>query len=415
MNAKYTIIFILILAIIGMGVFVEINGLSLGNYDVVPIKEGINYGLDLRGGTYVVLEAKDTPNDPVNDEKMARAIATIRQRVDALGVAEASVAKQGTKRIRVSIPDIQDQEKALEIIGKTARLEFIGPDEKVILTGGQVVDSKGVYQSNETGAEQPVVTLKFNSEGTKAFAEATEKFINQPISIVLDGQVISAPHVQNAITTGEAVITGQQSLEEAGNLATLIRAGALPVNLEPVEIRSVGPTLGQDTLSRSIKAASIGILLVFLFMIIYYRLPGVIASIALVAYMILFFGTLVTINTTLTLPGIAGLILSIGMAVDANVIIFERIKEELKLGKTIRSSIDSGFSNALSSILDGNITTMIAGIVLFFFGTGPIKGFAVTLMIGIVISMITALFITKYLMRLVVKMNLFTSTKLYGA
>ncbi|MCR1898209.1 protein translocase subunit SecD [Irregularibacter muris] len=415
MNAKYTIIFILILAIIGMGVFVEINGLSLGNYDVVPIKEGINYGLDLRGGTYVVLEAKDTPNDPVNDEKMARAIATIRQRVDALGVAEASVAKQGTKRIRVSIPDIQDQEKALEIIGKTARLEFIGPDEKVILTGGQVVDSKGVYQSNETGAEQPVVTLKFNSEGTKAFAEATEKFINQPISIVLDGQVISAPHVQNAIATGEAVITGQQSLEEAGNLATLIRAGALPVNLEPVEIRSVGPTLGQDTLSRSIKAASIGILLVFLFMIIYYRLPGVIASIALVAYMILFFGTLVTINTTLTLPGIAGLILSIGMAVDANVIIFERIKEELKLGKTIRSSIDSGFSNALSSILDGNITTMIAGIVLFFFGTGPIKGFAVTLMIGIVISMITALFITKYLMRLVVKMNLFTSTKLYGA
>ena len=381
----------------------------------MPMKEGITLGLDLRGGVYVVLEAQDTESDPINDEKMSRAIATIRQRVDGLGVTEANVSKQGDRRIRVSIPDIQDPESALELIGKTAQLEFIGPDEKVILTGSQVVDSKAVYQKNKMGVEQPVVTLELNKDGTKAFADATKKFINQPIAIVLDGEVISAPNVINEITTGEAIITGQNNLEEAADLSTLIRAGALPVTLEAVEIRSIGPTLGQDSLSKSITAAFIGILLVFLFMILYYRVPGFVASIALVFYILVFFIILIGINTTLTLPGIAGLILSIGMAVDANVIIFERIKEELKLGKTLRTAIESGFSRALTSILDSNITTIIAGIVLFFFGTGPIKGFAVTLMIGIGVSMFTAIIATRYLLQLVVKMNIFSSTKLYGA
>jgi preprotein translocase subunit SecD len=415
MNLKYIIIFILIIAILALGVFTSFNGLSIGNYDIIPMKEVIKLGLDLRGGVYVVLEAQETEEDPINDEKMSRAIATIRQRVDGLGVAEANVSKQGDNRIRVSIPDIQDQESALELIGKTAQLEFIGPDEEVILTGAQVVDSKAVYQKSEMGVEQPVVTLEFNDEGTKAFADATEKFIKQPIAIVLDGEVISSPNVQNVITNGEAIITGQNSLQEAADLSTLIRAGALPVTLKAVEIRSVGPTLGQDSLSKSLTAALIGILLVFLFMIIYYRLPGFIASIALVFYVLLFFTILVGINTTLTLPGIAGLILSIGLAVDANVIIFERIKEELKLGKTLRTALDSGFSRALTSILDSNITTIIAGAVLFFFGTGPIKGFAVTLMIGIGVSMFTAIIITRYLLRLVIKMNIFSNTKLYGA
>ena len=415
MNLKYIITFILIIAILTLGIFTSLNGLSIGNYDIMPMKEGITLGLDLRGGVYVVLEAQDTESDPINDEKMSRAIATIRQRVDGLGVTEANVSKQGDRRIRVSIPDIQDPESALELIGKTAQLEFIGPDEKVILTGSQVVDSKAVYQKNKMGVEQPVVTLELNKDGTKAFADATKKFINQPIAIVLDGEVISAPNVINEITTGEAIITGQNNLEEAADLSTLIRAGALPVTLEAVEIRSIGPTLGQDSLSKSITAAFIGILLVFLFMILYYRVPGFVASIALVFYILVFFIILIGINTTLTLPGIAGLILSIGMAVDANVIIFERIKEELKLGKTRRTAIASGFSRALTSILDSNITTIIAGIVLFFFGTGPIKGFAVTLMIGIGVSMFTAIIATRYLLQLVVKMNIFSSTKLYGA
>lgn len=415
MNLKYIIIFMLIVAIIALGVFTSFNGLSIGNYEVMPMKEGIKLGLDLRGGVYVVLEAQGTEKDPITDEKMARAIATIRQRVDGLGVAEANVSKQGDKRIRVSIPDVQDQESALALIGKTAQLEFIGPDEKVILTGSQVIDSKAVYQKDKMGVEQPVVTLELNKDGTKSFASATKEFKDQQIAIVLDGEVISAPNVVNEITDGKAVITGQESLEEAADLSTLIRAGALPVTLEAVEIRSVGPTLGQDSLSKSITAAFIGILLVFLFMILYYKVPGFVASIALVFYILVFFMILIGINTTLTLPGIAGLILSIGMAVDANVIIFERIKEELRLGKTLRTAIESGFSRALTSILDSNITTMIAGIVLFFFGTGPIKGFAVTLMIGIGVSMFTAIIVTRYLLQLVVKINIFSNTKLYGA
>ncbi len=415
MNLKYTIIFVLILAVLSLGIVVSINGLSIGNYDILPMKEVIKLGLDLRGGVYVVLEAEDSKDDPVNDEKISRAIATIRQRVDAFGVAEANVSKQGDKRIRVSIPDIQDQEQALELIGKTAQLEFIGPDEKVILTGAQVVDSKAVYQKDKMGVEQPVVTLVFDSKGTKAFAEATKKFVNQKISIVLDGDVISDPNVLDEITEGEAIITGQGSLDEAGNLSTLIRAGALPVTLDAIEIRTVGPTLGQDSLSKSLIAGLIGIILVFLFMTIYYRLPGLISSIALMFYVLIFFAIIISINTTLTLPGIAGLILSIGMAVDANVIIFERIKEEIKLGKTLRTSIDSGFSRALTSILDSNITTIIAGVVLFFFGSGPIKGFSVTLMIGIGVSMFTAIIITRYLLRLVIRIDLFSNIKLYGA
>ncbi|SJZ36190.1 protein translocase subunit SecD [Garciella nitratireducens] len=414
MNLKKFIILIIIIAIIAFGVYTAINGLRLGNYQILPLKEGINLGLDLRGGVYVVLEAKGSKEDPITDEKMSRAIATIRQRVDGLGVSEATVTKQGQNRIRVSIPDIQDQDKALDMIGKTAQLEFIGPDKNVILTGEQVEDSQAVYQQTQTG-EQPVVTLKFNKKGTAAFAKATKEFINQPISIVLDGEVISAPIVQSTITNGEAVITGQSTLEEASDLSTLIRAGALPVSLEPVEVRTVGPILGQDALSQSIKAAIIGVSLVFVFMILRYRLLGIVASLALVVYILLFFLVLVSIDSTLTLPGIAGLILSIGMAVDANIIIFERVKEELKLGKTLRSALDSGFSRALTSILDSNITTIIAGIVLFFFGSGSIKGFAVTLMIGIIVSMITAVLVTRYLLRLVVGTNLFTNIKLYGA
>lgn len=415
MNWKYSIIIILIVALISLGAFTAINGITLGKYEVLSIQEGINFGLDLRGGVYVVLEAVDSKEDPVTDEKMSRAIATIRQRVDGLGVSEATVTKQGENRIRVSIPDIQDQENALDIIGKTAQLEFIGPDGEVILTGEQVENSQAVYQQTEAGAEQPVVTLELNKEGTSAFAKATEQFVGQPISIVLDDETISAPYVNTAITNGEAVITGQSSLEEASDLSTLIRAGALPVSLEPVEVRTVGPTLGQDALSKSASAAIIGIALVFAFMILYYRLPGVVASLALLVYMVVFFIILVSINTTLTLPGIAGIILTIGMAVDANIIIFERIKEELKLGKTLNSAIDSGFSRALTSILDANITTIIAGVVLFFFGTGTIKGFAVTLMIGIGVSMVTAIFVTRYLLQLFVKTNIFTNTKLYGA
>ena len=345
-KSKSTIGFVLILAIIASVSFTMINGLQIGIYQILPVKDIVNYGLDLTGGVYVVLEAKEAEGDPVTDQKINRAIAIIQERIDGLGVSEPIIAKQGENRIRVSIPDMQDQKEALDVIGKTAQLEFVGPDGQVVLTGERVKESNAVYQTDEAGARSAVVTLKFNETGTKDFAEATAKYINQVIEIKLDGEVISAPQVQTVITGGEAVITGMANIEEAGNLSTLIQAGALPVELEPVEVRTVGPTLGQDSLEKSIIGGAIGISLVFAFMLFYYRVPGFIADLALIVYVLLNFLVYSLIGVTITLPGVAGIILSIGMAVDANVIIFERIKEELRIGKSIGAAIDSGFKEA---------------------------------------------------------------------
>ncbi|MDP2843086.1 MAG: protein translocase subunit SecD, partial [Acetobacterium sp.] len=374
----------------------------------------INYGLDLTGGVNVVLEAEATDDDPVTAEKIESAMLTIRQRIDSLGVSEPTITKQGDNRIRVSIPSVSDQEEALTLIGKTAQLEFVGPDGTVILTGKDVVDSKGVMQTDSSGLEKAVVTLKFSEEGTKLFADATEKYIGQAIQIKLDDEIISSPTVNVAITTGEAVIEGIGNIEEAGNLASLIRGGALPVKLVPIEVRTVGPTLGQNSLDKSIYAGMIGIGLVLIFMLIFYRGLGIIADLALIIFIIIFMIILTALNVTLTLPGIAGLILTIGMAVDANVIIFERIKEEARLGKSLLTAIDNGFSRAFKTILDSNVTTLIAGFVLFFLGSGSVQGFAVTLILGILVSMFTAVVITKQLIILLVKTELFKSNTFYG-
>ncbi|MFZ7119861.1 MAG: protein translocase subunit SecD [Eubacteriaceae bacterium] len=415
MKSKNILIFFTILVLIFASAFVMFQGVSFGHYEFLPVEDAINYGLDLTGGVYVVLEAKDTTDDPLTDEKIERAIATIRERIDSLGVSEPTIAKQGEKRIRVSIPNIQNQQEALDLIGKTAQLEFVDPNGEVVLTGEHIEESNAVYQNDSNGMQEAVVTLKFNDEGTEAFARATEEFLNQVIEIKLDGEAISSPVVNSVITGGEAYIEGMADLEEAGNIAMLIRAGALPVELEPVEVRTIGPTLGQNSLEKSIQAAGIGILLILLFMLLYYRVPGFIADIALIAYILLTLLVITGIGVTLTLPGIAGMILSIGMAVDANVIIFERIKEELKLGKSLLASVDAGFSKAFSTIFDSNLTTFIAGMVLFIFGSGSVKGFAITLMIGIALSMFTALFITKRLLKSFIKCQLIKSTKLYGA
>jgi len=234
------------------------------------------------------------------------------------------------------------------------------------------------------------------------------------IAILLDENAISVPEVSAHIINGKAVIQGMESLDAAGNLATLIKAGSLPVDMEPVEIRAIGPTLGANSLAKSIRAGFIGILLVILFMIVFYRIPGLVAGLALVVYILIVIGVLVSVNATLTLPGIAGLILSIGMAVDANVIIFERLKEELRNGKSLRASINAGFSRAFRTIIDSNITTLIAAAVLFYFGSGPVKGFAVTLSVGILSSMFTAVVVTRFLLKLMVGMNITKNTMLYG-
>lgn len=418
MNVKNTVKFGVIIFILIAMLLVMFFGLPLskifGYYDIPPVTDSINYGLDLTGGVYVVLEA-DAADIATDSDAIDRTIATIRERIDSLGLKEPTITKQGTNRIRISIPDIADQEEALDIIGKTAQLEFLSPDGDVILTGDDVTDAKGVYQQNDSGVQEPVVSLTFSSEGTKLFAAATQEYYGQVIDISLDGKSISSPTVSAVITDGKAVIEGMSSLEEASNIAMLIKGGALPVALTPVEIRTVGPTLGQDSLSSSILAAGIGVLLIFAFMIIIYKVPGFVSCIGLLCYIILTLLILSALQVTLTLPGIAGIILSIGMAVDANVIIFERIREELALGKSVLLSIKIGFQRALTTIMDSNITTMIAGFVLFVLGSGTVKGFALTLMIGIVVSMFTAIVITKKLIKIMYSTNILSNPKYYGA
>lgn len=242
--------------------------------------------------------------------------------------------------------------------------------------------------------------MDLNESGTKKFADATKKFIGQPIAIYMDEEELTKPVVQAHITNGKAVITGSKSIEEAKRQANIIKSGALPVAVKPVEVRTVGATLGANALDLSVKAGVVGVGLVFLFMLIYYRVPGLLADIALVLYIVLVLATFSTIKATLTLSGIAGFLLTIGMAVDANVLIFERIREELKTGKSIKSALESGYHRALSSILDSNITTIIAGIVLYNLGSGAVKGFALTLMIGIILSMFTAIVVTRLLLKL---------------
>lgn len=413
-NKKKSFSLLIFIALLALVIYVLGRGVPIGIYDVGNIGEHIKYGLDLTGGVNVVLQAEGTDENGITEEKMDATVTAIKKRVDTMGVSEATVTKLGEDRIRVSIPSVTDQQQALDMIGKTAQLEFVGPDGEVILTGENVVESNAVSQQTSSGLEQPVVTLKFDETGTKLFAEATQKFQNQQISIKLDDEVISSPNVNAVISNGEAVIEGMGDADEANNLAELIRGGALPLKLETLSVNTIGPTLGQDSLQKSIMAGGIGILAVILFMLIVYRGFGIIADLALILYIIIDLVLMVFLNVTLTLPGIAGLILSVGMAVDANVIIFERIKDESRSGKSMNAAIDSGFKRAMATIIDANVTTLIAGFVLYFMGDGTVQGFAVTLVMGIFISMLTAIFVTRHLIKLVIGSNLLPNQGFFG-
>ena len=427
MKTRSIVIMMIILAIVAGSTFVALNGIKVGDYEVTKAKDAIELGLDLAGGVYVVLEAKTDAKGAELQKLMEQTKAIINERVNGLGVSEPNISIEGNNRIRVELAGIDDPQKAIELIGKTAQLQFIDPDQNIVLTGKNVVNSEVQYQKNPLGQEEIVVSLEFDKEGAANFAETTGRLTLEPnredrtIFIVLDDHIISAPAMSSieeggrAITDGKAVITGGFTLESASQLATLIRAGALPVEMEELQTSVIGPTLGLEAYDRSIKAGGIALILIFIFMIVVYKVPGFIASIGLIIYTLITILTMSTLGVKLTLPGIAGLILSIGMAVDANIIIFERIKEEIKIGKTVRTSIDAGFKRALTSVMDSNITTLIAGTVLYYFGTGPIKGFGVTLIIGIVASMITAVIISKYLLKLMSAITGGKNTKLYGA
>lgn len=433
MGKKNLIVFVIILALVCSAAFVAANGAQFGEFKISPLKEQVKLGLDLEGGVFVVLEAKTDLQGTELNEKMEEVKSIIDQRINGLGVTEPNITIEGNNRVRVELPGIDDVNQAIDLIGKTAELKFMTlvqgfPEEakdfspqqineyllangETVVTGKDIKDSTPQKQEDRTtGVRSDVVSLKFDDNGAKAFQEATAKLSVLPtreartIYIVLDKEIISSPAIRQGlvITDGNAVIEGGFDYKGASDLAMLIRGGALPVELEEVQSSIIGPTLGLESLDKSIFAALVGLGIVFLFMIAFYRLPGFVADIGLLIYIMLLFGTMNLIGATLTLPGIAGIILSIGMAVDANVVIFERIKEEIRLGKSIRSAVDAGFKRALTTVLDANITTMIAGMVLYTFGTGPIKGFAVTLMIGLVASLVTAVFVTRYLLKLLI-------------
>jgi protein-export membrane protein SecD len=399
-----------------------------------PIANTLNLGLDLQGGVYLVYRIDDTklPEDMQESEAVSRALEIIRNRIDEFGVREPEIQRTNNNRIIVALPGIKDTARAKEIIGKTALLEFqlveSGMRDAVeaglasgyeqvqcgenlsrrqcpqggfilktppALTGRYLEDA-----SVQFGNQGPSVSIEFDQTGARKFGQLTARNVDRQIAIVLDDQVVSAPTVQTAIRGGEARITGQFSDQEARDLALMLRAGSLPAPLEEIEERSIGPSLGEDSIQSGLFAAVAALVLVIAFMAGYYLLAGLIANITLGLCLLFVMAGLAGFNATLTLPGIAGIILTIGMAVDANVIIFERIKEELQDGKPIRMAVEDGFDNAFTAIVDAQVTTVITAVALYWFGTGPVKGFAVTLTLGILASMFSAIFIGKFLFAL---------------
>jgi preprotein translocase subunit SecD len=389
----------------------------------------LNLGLDLQGGSHIVLQAEATAQTPISNDAMDGVLRIIRNRIDQLGVAEPQISREGTNRILVELPGIQNPARAIDLIGKTALLEFVDtgntsfppsteyksgdawtlPDgttqhlaKSVILTGADLSDAQ--VQFDQYG--RPQVGFTFKSSAAKKFEDYTTKNVGRYLTIVLDNRVISSPVIQSPIPGGKGVIEGGFTLESARDLAVLLRGGALPLPVHVVENRTVGPLLGRDSIDRSVHAGYVAIVMVGLFMLLYYRLGGLLADLALGVYTLILFALLTLLGATLTLPGIAGFILSLGVAVDANVIIFEKVKEELRGHKTLRASVSTGWSRAVVTIFDSNTTTLIGAAVLLWLGTGPVRGFAVTLILGILTSIFTAIVVTRVFVDLVLDSSL---------
>lgn len=365
-------------------------------------------GLDLVGGSRLTLEAQTTSAIPkITPDVMDSLKFAIENRVNAIGVAETVVQQTGEKRLLVEIPNVSDPQKAKEFLGDTAELEFKKPIKgpngtqawaPTGLTGKDV--SKALVSTDQNGNSW-VVSLEFNAKGTQKFSKITGELVGKPMAIFFNGQLKSAPVIQEQIPSGHAQISGDFKYEEAKDMVDLLNAGALPVPAKIIEENTVGPTLGADSITKSKIAGLIGIAAVMIFMVIYYHVPGLIADLALIIYSLIVFAIFKTIPVTLTLAGIAGFILSIGMAVDANILIFERTKEELKSGRTLFTAINTGFDRAFTSIFDSNMSTIITCTILYFLGTSIVKGFALTLVIGVLVSMFTAITVTKNFMHLI--------------
>jgi preprotein translocase subunit SecD len=446
MSQRSNYLLIVVAVVLAMAIYIVVPkspGIHVGNFNKDFITR---LGLDLVGGVQALMEADLPANTPIEAGAMDAATSIVENRVNGLGLTEAVVQKAGDRRIVVELPGETDPEKALATIQQTGLLEFvdmsnISQNEAVSLVGNKIntdfgqsspqatapitstqgltstlpisqtfhtimtgADLKNVnVTTSQTGQYQVAFTL--TSNGAKIFGDFTAAHINDVLAIVVDKAVISTPMIQGAIPSGEGVITGKFTSEEANNLAVQLRYGSLPIPLKVIEIRTVGPTLGQESLQMSLRAGAIGFLIVILFMLLYYRLPGAVADIAIIIYALITFAIFRFIPVTLTLPGIAGFLLSTGSALDANILIFERMKEELRSGKTLRQSIDLGWKRAWPSIRDSNIATIITCIILFWFGSTYgatiVKGFSITLLLGVLVSLFSAIVVTRVFMELV--------------
>ena len=384
-----------IIVVVAVCAYLGLCGFGKGtmiNY-LKPWGDAISLGLDLRGGVYTVYQAENN-GDPDFDTKMESTVSILTSRLTCQGFTEATVTRQGSDRIRVEIPNVSDPNQILTIIGTPAQLYFVDESGNNLMEGAMVKNAQAAQDQDG----KPCIAFELTDEGAKIFAEATAANLGKTISITLDGETISRATVNTVIAGGKGEITGNFTADEAKNLATLILSGALPLNLTQLEVSAISATLGVEALDRAIQAGIIGVALVMLFMLFRYRLCGLVADIALTIYIMIVVLLLALTGAQLTLPGVAGIILGIGMAVDANVVIFERIREEVKNGRPIGSAVRKGFSNALSAIIDSNVTTIIAAVVLYAFGTGSVRGFALTLGIGVATSLVTAVFVTHKLL-----------------
>ncbi len=428
MKAKSVTKLLLSLLVIGILVLLTVFGVKIGDYKLTPVKDGVKLGLDINGGSYLEYQAVDTSTDKsgnkttknktnVSDDEADTTVAILRARAASQGYTEANVMYNGNGRFRIELPSVDDVNQASELLGATAALTFEDPNGNVVLDGKDVENATAVFSAtDDTGVANHHVELTLTKDGQKKFAEATGNLIGQQIAIKLDGVTQSAPTVQSKIDSDKAIITlGNQegAREAASSLASLIRAGKLPFGLSEVSASTVSATLGQNAFRNSLYAGLISIILIGIYMIIFYRIPGIVATLALIIYTLITVLLIGAFGLNLTLPGIAGIVLSFGMAVDANVVIFERIIDELKNGKTLKASIDAGFHRAITAVVDSNITTLISSGVLWALGNGTVKGFAITLFLGVVVSMFTAIFVTKFLLKQLVGLDI-RNKKLYG-
>jgi preprotein translocase subunit SecD len=390
----------------------QLETLSKLESSVVP-----RFGLDLKGGVRFVLEAVDTEEVKVTSDSVQSALSVIQRRVNSLGISEAIVVQEkgaNWRRMDIELPGWKDPTRAKELIGQTALLQFKLEDGTVVLTGSHIKEAKLEFSKETATLGQPIISFKLDAEGTKLFADATEQNIGKKIAIYLDEKLLMNPTVEDAITTGEGIIKGGFTQQEAEDYAALLRSGSLPVKLDFISEEVVGPSLGSRSVRLALIAAIVAAILILIYMIVFYRLLGLMSAMSLIIYFAIEIAVLFLVRATLSLPAIGGTILSLGMAVDINVIVFERMKEELKLGKSIKSVISAGFANALRTVIDSNLTVLVGAAMLFYFGTGVVKGFAVTTSIGLVVGFFSGVYVTRLLVELLLPPSSVKKPSLFG-